>query len=375
MSQTCPYSDLARDQCAHCRGDRLDVGASTPRRFDPAPRGRRIWPPERPETPTASTPPPPEEPTDDPKVQVARDLRAIGHMAAMLGERMLDLADDPHIVGGQAMVEAARVANLEAWQHQVDTDERQADLPARLRHAPYTSVADEDPDEAWPAYQTLRYWSEEWRRERGKPDIEMPSIATETRFLGACIDWAWSTEPHFEDFANDIRSARTKLENVVRDGIRETRSRILCDRCANPKRLIVKYGKAERPSTYKAPCCKAVLTADEAKRALAKQLRSSGVERWVTLTEAVGALRVHGWGEHTVRTWASGEDVETWRDEALRRTWCWWPDLWVQHLRADAERTERARRKAERAARRAACEAQHGEDCWRRGRCNERMGA
>ena len=31
VSQTCPYSDLARDQCAHCRGDRLDVGAPTPR--------------------------------------------------------------------------------------------------------------------------------------------------------------------------------------------------------------------------------------------------------------------------------------------------------------------------------------------------------
>ena len=307
-------------------------------------------------------------------MQVARDLRAIGHMAAMLGERMLDLADDPHIVGGQAMVEAARVANLEAWQHQVDTDERQADLPARLRHAPYTSVADEDPDEAWPAYQTLRYWSEAWRRERGKPDIEVPSIATETRFLGACIDWAWSAEPHFEDFAADIRSARTKLENVVRDGIRETRSRILCDRCANPKRLIVKYGKAERPSTYKAPCCKAVLTADEAKRALAKQLRSSGVERWVTLTEAVGALRVHGWGAHRPHLGGQrGRGDLARRGAAADVVLVAGPVGAAPASRCRANRE--ARRKAERAARRAACEAEHGEDCWQRGRCTGRMGA
>ncbi|MFT3871079.1 MAG: hypothetical protein QM714_02755 [Nocardioides sp.] len=287
-------------------------------------------------------------------------------MAAMLSDRALDLADDPHIPGGDAMVNLAPAANLEAWQHQVETDER-LEL-AKLRHAPYTSAADEDPDESWPAYQTLRYWSEDWRRDLEQPDIELPTIATETRFLGRLIDWAWSTEPHFEEFAADIHAARVKLENVVRDGIRETRSRVLCDRCNHPKRLIRKYGKRDREDTWKAPCCKAVLTADEAKRALARQLRSAGAERWVTLTEAFGALSVKGWTEATVRGWLADPDVAVGQLDDGRLA-IWWPDLWRCHLTASAQREERARRRAEKAARKAACEQAHGTDCWERGRC------
>ena len=417
----CEQSDLPASQCAHCRGDQpIDVEPE-PRRYDPAPRGRRVWPPAERATPRPAIPAPPEEPTDDPKVLVARDLRAIGHMAALLGDRALDLADDQHLPGGEAMVNLAPTANLEAWQHQVETDERlalaQAHGLTKVRHAPYTSVADEDPDEAWPAYQTLRYWSEDWRRERGIPDIEVPTIATETRFLADSIGWAWAGEPHFDEFADDVKAARTKLENVVRDGIRETRSRVVCDRCANPKRLIRKYGKAGKPDTWKAPCCKAKLTADEAKRILARQLKSEGAERWVTVAEAIGALRAQGWDERTVRgwlepihrardrctecgttwpprefpacpaelglrgtcggmlvpVWAGDRDavVAAWCDPEKHQTWCWWPDLWWHHLLAKQERADAAQRRAERAARRTACEAAHGEDCWERGRCTD----
>lgn len=369
----CTRTDLPPEQCAHCRGDTLTGIEPTPRRYQSIGAGRRIWP-DLPTTPTPSKPAPEEEPTDDPCVKVARDLRAIGHMAAMLGERALDLADDPHLPGGDAMVNLAPVANLEAWQHQVDTDEQYALAGCRqYAHVAYTSVADEDPDEAWPVFQTLRFWSEDWRRQAGQPDIEAPTIATEARWLGGRIDWAWDREPHFDDFAEDIKAARIKLENIVRDGFRETRSRILCDRCRNPKRLIVKYGKGDRPSTYKAPCCKAELTEDDAKRALAKQLRSEGVEKWVSLAEAVSVLRVQGWSEATVRAWAEAEDVATQRVTSGIR--CWWPDLWRCHLIASEERAARQRRREQLRAAKAACEAEHGEDCWQRGRCGERMGA
>lgn len=371
----CDLTDLPADTCAHCLGHQLDASLQPTHAYATGARGHRIWPPTERLTPRPATPAPAEEPTDDPRVKVSRDLRAIGHMAAMLDDRALDLADDPNLPGGDAMVNLGPVASLEAWAWQVDTDERQAVLPAALRHAAYTSAADEDPDEAWPAYQTLRYWSEAWRLAHGQPDIEAPTIATETRFLGRLTDWAWDHEPHFEDYAADVHAARVKLENVVRDGIRETRSRVLCDRCATPKRLIVVYGKRGQPDTWKAPCCKAILTADETKRALARQLRSAGAARWVDRREAIGALKVQGWTEATVRGWLADTTDPIPTDHTDGKVRVYWPDLWTRHLLAAQQRDARALRRAAKAAAQAACTAAHGDDCWHRGRCGQRVSA
>lgn len=364
----CPISDLEPWECAHCRGERGPRMDPTPRIGMARSRGRVIWPLRDP-TPTPSKPRPLDEPSDDLRVNVARDLREIRTMAMGLGERALDMADHPEILGGDAMVNLAPVANYEAWEWQVDTDERLA--LAGIRHALYTSPSDEDPDDAWSPAQMLEFWSEQWRVALGK-ELDVPAtISSEAAFLAQpdVLAWAWDNEPHFEDFATDARTARNRVENIIRDGVRETRSRIMCDRCNTPKRLIRKWGKHGNPDRWKAPCCKAELTEDEAKRAHAKQLRSQGAERWVERTEAIGALEVQGWTKATVRKWLADE-VETVCEPDTRRVLVWWPTLWRRHLVEAQERAERERKRTERRMARDVCEAHHGPDCWRRGRCH-----
>lgn len=387
----CAYSDLPTASCAHCRGDHgVDVPIGDARRYQPDVPGAVVWP--LPHVPPARRyPAPVEAPTDDPKVQVARDLRAILDMADMLGERAIDLAADPTIVGGMAMVALAPEADLEEWAELLARDE--LSHPARCRKSDHSEcgydwrAADEDDQDHEPPLQTLLFWSEQWRVQHGYPlEGRRPTIVTEAKLIGHLVDWAWDHEPHFEDFAADLTATRARMENLVRDGIRETRSRILCDRCREPKRLIRKWGKGERPDMWKAPCCKAELTDSEAKRAHARQMRSAGAERWVEINEAVAALRVQGWQERTVRrwlepihhsrdvctdcgaTWPAREYpacpapfrrgdcggflapvwdgnrdavVEAWCDPVKHRTFVWWPSLWQRHLLAAHRREAR----------------------------------
>lgn len=361
----CRISDLEPWECAHCRGETGLPIEPEPRRYQQATTGTRIWP-LLPTPPVATKPPPDEPATDDPVAAVSRNLRAIGTMAAALGERALDLADHPEIPGGDAMVNLAHIGSHEAWTYQVDTDERLT--LAGVRHIAYTSAADEDPDTAWSPFQTLAYWSEQWRAELEKV-IDHPTLATEARFLSMpdVLAHASNHAQEFDAFAADVRTARNRLENIVRDGIRETRSRIMCDRCKEPKRLIRKWGKHGKPDRWKAPCCKAEFTDDEAKRAHARQLRSAGAERWVERTEAIGALEVQGWSQGVVRQWLV--DVEACCEIEHRRVLVWWPSLWHRHLVATQAKVEREHRRMQRRMARDYCEAHHGPDCWERGRC------
>lgn len=375
MTDRCDMTDLLGDACAHCRGDAdSDLPAGDPRRFQATATGILRWPVKNIARHVAG-PITAEAPTDDPRIQASRDLRAIRDMAAMLGDRAEDLADDPDMIGGEAMVNLAGVGNLEAWGWQEDTDARQA--LAGLRARAYTSTDDEDPDESWSPAQILEFWSEDWRREFDHEHPGRPTITSEAAFLADRLGWASKYEPRWDDFCADMGRARARLENIVRDGIRETRSRVLCDRCNEPKRLIRKWGKGDRGDEWKAPCCKAIYTEDEAKRTLARQLRSRGAERWVKKPDAISAIRVQGWSERQVTEWLADErdPIETMCDTKGRGVHVWWPSLWRRHLIATQDRAVRVRRTAERKAKRDACAASHGPECWHRGRCTNRRSA
>lgn len=333
----CEWSDLPSVACAHCQGDDRTITPGDARRWQDEPLGVRVWPPREPVRETRDTRTFPAASGDDSRTTVAQHLRAILDMAAMLGDRAHDLADDPDIPGGDAMVNLASVANLEAWENLQGSTER-------LQRA-YTSVADEDPDEAWPPFQRLNFWSEDWRRQLGMDYLARPTITSEARFLANpdVIAWAWDTETRWDEFVDEAAKARAALENIVRDGVRELRSRIICDRCTDGRRLIRKWAKGDRPDVWKCPGCKYEFTDDEANRALAKQMRSVGAERWVERVEAIGALRVQGWQERVIRGWLTEETepVETVCEPGSRRVLVWWPSLWRKHLVATQARGSR----------------------------------
>src|SRR5689334_20534393 len=131
--------------------------------------------------------------SDDPLVKVSRDLREILAMHERLIVEAISKGDHKLMPGGPAMVAMGPVANLEAWGWMQDATER-------LGRA-YTSEPDEDPDDAWSAYQLLEFWSEQWRRELGAEyEGYRTTIATEAGFLRSVLEWAWNNEPAWDDF-------------------------------------------------------------------------------------------------------------------------------------------------------------------------------
>lgn len=291
-------------------------------------------------------------------LKVTAGLRAILDMAARVEARALDLACDRLMPGGEAMVNLAHVADIETWT-------RRNDLSAD------ELLNYEDPDELWSPFQLLRFWSERWRVEVGMDYDEprwYPTLNTEAAFLANpdVIAWAWENEIHFEEFADDVASAKSRLEGILREGERPDRIRVVCPDCDAGKRLIIRYGKSDADDTWKCPACKHRFDADAVRRAYAKQLRGEGAARWVSLTDALSILRSMAVREETAVEWVDGERVEAATDNA-GRLFVWWPDMWRAHL-AHRNACEKARWIAkERAERKAHCIENHAEGCWEEG--------
>lgn len=170
------------------------------------------------------------EPQVKPVVKVAQDLTEIESLHAALMVQAIHKAsariDGTSLPGGDAMVALGNVGSPAEWAELIAAAEFQhlAACPkldhTRCRYAEHAS--DEDGSE--PILQTLLFWSEAWRQEHGYPlDARRPSVVTEVRFIRWALEWAWSTLPEWDDFAKDVESARTRLENLLLAGERAER--------------------------------------------------------------------------------------------------------------------------------------------------------
>jgi hypothetical protein len=202
----------------------------------------------------------------DPVTKVARDLSAIIDLYAQLPGQAVNDSDSPLMPGGRAMVALAPVANHEAWENMTQASERY--------HKAYTFAEEEDPDEAWPAFQLLAFWSEAWRAEHGAEYGQRPTVPSEVNFLRYLLDWAWDNCLEWADFARDINRARVKLEDVLFAGSRVEKTRVVCPDCDGGVRLIVLRGSSAEEDRWKCRACKRRLDQDEVGRAHAKMLRS-----------------------------------------------------------------------------------------------------
>ena len=244
-----------------------------------------------------------------PVTKVARDLTEI----LALHDQLLTQAfhdanatvDHSHLPGGRAMVELGNVANVEAWTNQQEATERYGRA--------YTSAEDEDPDESWPAFQMLEFWSEQWRAEHGAEYGTRPTIQSEANFLRFQLNWAWEHEPHFDEFAKDIETARTRLENILYAGERAERG-VPCmyEECGG-KRLTRKHVPARGPdgsktwkmTNWHCPRCHREWDEDRyqssiAAAAWAAQSEDVDGQTWCSVKYAARQVER---SEHTVRSW------------------------------------------------------------------------
>lgn len=319
--------------------------------------------------------------TDDQLLAVARDLRQIEVLDLDLAAHAIGRSAHRDMPGGPGMVMLAPDANLEAWEHRIEAaEEAHYEWCARDTHRD-CRIADhvQDHDEAIePPLQTLLFWSEQWRTEHGRELDTRPTIASEAGFLRRVLEWAWSHEPRFDDFAADVRQARYRIENLLRAGHRAHRTRVPCNQpgCTSTPRLVKVYAAEARNDHYRCPGCKHRYNEGEFERAYAAQLRSEGAERYVPKVDAVHTLRGLQRSERTIRSWFAPAErvadrctecgveqepqehaacpeeydiddvcggalvavwddleavVEGWCDLATRQVWVWWPTLWRLH--------------------------------------------
>lgn len=274
-----------------------------------------------------------------PAVKAARDLTEIVAMTAALHDQAIDDAnqhiDGRSLPGGNAMIALAPVGNLAIWEGRYEGHEHRNRIVHPDRAIDLTHIDDED--DTWePPLQTLRYWSDQWRRAHNADWDHIPTIATEAHFLRWLIDNGAIDidHPDWNHFTRDIRRARLRLEDVVHDGHRPERTRIVCDRCDTAPRLIHHRGSLDDGSedSWKCTACKHRFDRDELSKAHAKMLRSDGAEKWVHQADAIGTLKAQGRSERTVRQWLSEGEGEAYCDPTTHEVWVWWPDLWRRHL-------------------------------------------
>jgi hypothetical protein len=265
------------------------------------------------------------------------------------------------IPGGHAVVELADSASPETWANKLDGAERAASAGRRA-----WPVIDDD--EQGTVLWTLRYWSETYREELGMAvddDAWKPTVVSEARFLAMkeTLDHIWETEAHLDDLGEDLQACVTRLENVLRAGERPDRTRITCPDCTDGRGMIRQWGDGdESTDRWKCPGCKHKFTDEDLPTAYARQMRSQGTEKWISVTDALSVLRSQGEREDTAREWLKTDDVDL-REVGNRRE-VWWPDMWRLHIQSRVRRAVSAANRAALAARKEACKTEHGEDCW-----------
>lgn len=250
---------------------------------------------------------------------VAHDLSITVELHEKLLTQAAHLASDPDIPGGDAMVMLGPVASPEAWAHRVDSLERVSSYP---------DLAHEGDRE--PPLQLLLFWSEQWRAEREQTTDLAPTVATEAGFIRQCLEWAWDNELHWDDFAADIRQARTRLEGLLRAGTRPERTAVSCIDldCGRAPRLVKVYGERAADDRYRCPACRRWYDETDYRIALGAELSADGAARWVPLADAVSLLERP---EQTLRRWVHEGRVPVCCSMPGRRLMVWWPDIWTLH--------------------------------------------
>ncbi len=278
----------------------------------------------------------------DPLADVARNLRTIVELHGDIAEQAAHTSTNREMPGGDAMVMLGNVANLEAWLNIVDHADRVHFATCLKPHHRKCRWNDHVGDEAaWlePPLQTLLFWSEQWRVEHGRTIDTRPTVATEARFLSAVLAWAYKHEPHFDDFARDVETARIRVENVLRAGEREEKSKVECIDCAGV-RLVKTWADKAVNDHWRCPRCKRKYDASAYARAKIHHLSSPDADRFVRILDAVDAIDRP---PSTVRGWLRRCEVWSYCDVTTRQVWVHWPSL--RDL-ADNKAARRERRKS-----------------------------
>lgn len=270
----------------------------------------------------------------DLRLQLARDLREVKQMFQRLRLEAFNRAGDPDMPGGDAMVMLGPGANLEAFNYR-----QISEIMGRTDHYSGADELDSDP---LPPLMLLASWEDIIRDERDQPVWLVATINRSADYILDSIDWLEGEnehgEPNFMDLdllADQIHAMRTRLENVLKDGVRLTRIKARCMYCDEAPRLARHYVPNQEDDTadfWFCPNkgCNHVYDADGVQRAQEHRLMVEGVESaWVALTDAAATSRR---SVRTLRTWTKEDHrgdiaVRSRRHPIKDYVEVYWPDV------------------------------------------------
>jgi hypothetical protein len=254
--------------------------------------------------------------SDDPTINVRRDLSEVIRLAEMLEDQAFHMANDRQFPGGDALAMLAPVANLEAWANKLDAAEQRW-LNWLAGEGPKAPEPVRDDSDEWePPLQLLCFWTELWRMDLDQ-ELDHPTLQTEAEFLSRNITWVHDHEPRFDLFEQDVAKARRILENTLRDGERQ-QSGAPCVRCRRPliRDTDPKTGGLQDSWHCPNPDCRRTYTEEQYRNAVAAGYASLQIETlhddstWATIERAAREVN------------RSARTVKTWVREGLIRRMC-----------------------------------------------------
>lgn len=257
------------------------------------------------------------------------DLRTIGELYLDL-----DAEAQERGVQSQALMLAGPAADPEAWQF-VAMSAMRGRLCRCIRRmqlcpslfgktCPDQAYLEDNRDELHPLF-VVGSWEQVWRGHLDHYTEAPVTVAAAVTYLDMQIGYmSEQEEPAFEEFARDVRACRSHLEDVLRAGDREERTRVPCVDCG--ARLVKVYGHTEADDRWRCPtrACSRIYDGGEYARLKQLHLHNEHADKFVKVSEALGMIERP---EQTLRAWMANGKVKTQRDPKTGALLVWWPDV------------------------------------------------
>lgn len=232
-----------------------------------------------------------------------------------------NLAGEAIIQGvvSQALMLAGPVADPEGWRHRA--------LSAMVGRIDAAYLED-CRDERHPLW-TLGTWEQIWREFLDHFTEAPITVLSAAQYLDMQMGYmADQLDPAFDEFARELSSCRTYLEDVLRDGIREERTRVPCVDCG--ARLVKVFAQKAADDRWecRTRSCGRTYNAEEYARASHYHLSDDRADKFVKVSEALGMIDRP---EVTLRAWMANGSVKTDRDARTGGLLVWWPDVRDMH--------------------------------------------
>lgn len=240
---------------------------------------------------------------DDLRLKIAQELTTITTLYTHLAVEALHRPANEaglYIPGGDATVMAGPAANLEAWENQVEAAEVAYFAGGDI---PWLDISDQDSDPP-PALLVLAYWEDRIRAERNQPTDLTATVHRAADYLRGQLDYLVDSFIAVDELTRDLRNLRTRLETVLKDGIRPDRG-VPCMTCGT---LLVKtWGQATDGSQDKWHCSTCQTWSNHEQYKLAVKYAARAHAKGLTAPDMEDEYRVPA---GTVRVWAHRGDVK-----------------------------------------------------------------